>query len=246
MTITILPPRPVWFPPPESALQDPDGLLAIGGALTGEWLLAAYAAGIFPWFNDDREPILWWSPDPRAVLAPDQFTISRSLAKRIRNGGFSATFDTAFDAVTSACAAPRAHRDGRQTGTWITPRMRIAYGRLHTEGYAHSVEIWHAGTLAGGLYGVSLGDLFFGESMFTRIRDASKIALYVLARQLARWDFRLIDCQVLNPHLQRLGVRALPRQQFLRYVRSNDRHPTRRGHWQLDPDLATMRVDQPH
>jgi len=242
VALSILPPQPVRFPPPEQALEDPNGLLAIGGALTVDWLLAAYARGIFPWFNDDREPILWWSPDPRAVLVPASLKVSRSLAKRIRNGGFRMSLDTAFAEVTSGCAAPRTALGrpppGTSPGTWITAAMRAAYQQLHETGYAHSIEVWRDDQLAGGLYGVSLGRLFFGESMFTRERDASKIALYTLARQVERWGFILIDCQVMNPHLKRLGVTEMPRATFLRHVRANDAAETRRGPWRLDPDLA--------
>lgn len=238
MALSILPAYPVRFPRPEMALDEPNGLLAVGGRLTVDWLLAAYTRGIFPWFNDDREPILWWSPDPRAVLLRGAFKVSRSLARRIRNAGFQMTLDTAFAEVTAGCAAPRAARGDHPPGTWITPGMRAAYQRLHEAGFAHSMEVWHAGGLAGGLYGISLGSLFFAESMFTCERDASKVALYTLARQVERWGFDLIDCQVMNPHLERLGVTEMPRSRFLRYVRGTDLAHTRRGRWQLDPDLS--------
>jgi leucyl/phenylalanyl-tRNA--protein transferase len=228
--IVLLEAESVAFPDPSFALEDPNGLLAAGGDLTADWLLTAYAEGIFPWFNDDRGPVLWWSPDPRAVLRPDQLDVSRSLAKRIRNGGFHVTMDEVFADVVAGCAAPR--RDGE--GTWITPRMRQAYLELHRLGYAHSVEVWQDGELAGGLYGVSLGRMFFGESMFSRIRDASKVALYHLARQLERWGFTLIDCQVMNEHLRSLGVREMPRCEFLEGVRGNDLRATRRGPWRLE------------
>ena len=240
MALRILPPRPVDFPPPDTALDDPNGLLAIGGALTTDWLLAAYARGIFPWFNDDREPILWWSPDPRAVLRPADFRPTRRLAQRLRNGGFRLSFDTCFADVTAGCAAPRgpAEQRARGAGTWITPAMRAAYQRLHGLGYAHSIEVWHGNQLAGGLYGVSLGGLFFGESMFAHTRDASKIAFWMLARQLERWAFDLIDCQVMNPHLARLGVSNMDRKTFLGILAANDPARTRRGAWTLDADLA--------
>lgn len=239
MALTILPPYPVRFPRPETALDEPNGLLAVGGALSVEWLLAAYQRGIFPWFNDDREPILWWSPDPRAVLLPGAMQVSRSLGKRIRNAGFRVTLDTAFAEVMAGCAAPRATARGqRAPGTWITAGMRAAYQRLHLAGYAHSVEVWHGSVLVGGLYGVSLGSLFFGESMFSRERDASKIALHALARQVERWAFDLIDCQVMNPHLERLGVTEMRRPRFLEFVRRNDLSRTFRGRWALDADLA--------
>jgi len=238
MPLTLLPPSPVRFPPPEQALDEPNGLLAVGGALTLEWLLAAYREGIFPWFNDDREPILWWSPDPRAVLAPGAMRVSRSLARRIRTGGFRLSFDTAFARVMAGCAGPRIVQGRRKHGTWITPAMRAAYRHLHEAGYAHSIEVWQGDELAGGLYGVSLGRLFFAESMFSSERDASKIALHALARQVERWGFDLIDCQVMNPHLETLGVTTMPRAAFLQHVRRNDLGATRRGAWQLDADLA--------
>lgn len=224
----------VAFPDPSCALDDPNGLLAAGGDLTPEWLLSAYAEGIFPWFNDDRGPVLWWSPDPRAVLPPAALKVSRSLAKRIRNAGFHVTLDEAFAAVVAGCAAPR-QDDG---GTWITPRMQRAYENLHRLGYAHSVDVWLDGELSGGLYGVSLGRMFFGESMFSMARDASKVALYHLARQLERWGFILIDCQVMNEHLRSLGVREMARREFLDHVRGNDLGATRRGPWRLETSDA--------
>jgi len=237
----------VRFPPPEDALENPNGLLAVGGGLTVEWLLAAYASGIFPWFNDDREPILWWSPEPRAVFVPGAFRVRRSLAKRLRNSGFRLSLDTVFADVMAGCAAPREARGQRVSGTWITPAVRAAYHRLHLAGYAHSIEVWRGERLVGGVYGVALGRLFFGESMFTRERDASKVALYTLIRQLERWGFDLLDCQVMNPHLESLGATDMPRAQFLRYVRRNDLAATRRGAWQLDADLSGATETQaPH
>jgi leucyl/phenylalanyl-tRNA---protein transferase len=226
-------PSVVAFPPVESALQEPNGLLAVGGALTPEWLLAAYQRGIFPWFSDDREPILWWSPDPRAVLEPGALRVSRSLRKRLRTAGFRYSLDQAFDDVVAACAGPRP----TGPGTWITPRMRSAYGRLHRLGYAHSVEVWLDGRLVGGVYGVSLGTVFFGESMFHRERDASKAALYTLVRQVERWDFILIDCQVMNPHLESLGATEIDRRTFVARLQQNDLARTRCGTWVLDDDL---------
>lgn len=229
----LLPKHPIEFPPPEQALDDPNGLLAIGGDLSVDWLLAAYQRGIFPWFDDDRGPILWWSPDPRAVLYPDALRVTRSLRKRLRNAGFRVTLDEAFEAVTEACAGPRR----RQPGTWITPQMRAAYAALHRQGYAHSVEVWEGEELVGGLYGVSLGRMFFGESMFSRRPDASKIALVQLTRQIQRWGFTLIDCQVMNEHLRSLGVVEMPRAQFLRLVAGNDLSATRIGRWRLQSGL---------
>ena len=197
------------FPDVELALHEPDGLLAVGGALSEEWLLQAYRQGIFPWYGPGQ-PILWWAPDPRLVLSPGQLHVSRSLAKVIRKGRYTVTLDTAFSEVVAACAEPRPG----QSGTWITPEMREAYIKLHHGGYAHSVECWHEGELAGGLYGVAIGRIFFGESMFARRSNASKVAFVALVRQLARWGFRLIDCQVHTGHLASLGATAISRQAF--------------------------------
>ena len=207
--------HPVTFPSVDIALDDPDGLLAAGGGLSPEWLIEAYRRGIFPWYNDDQ-PILWWSPDPRMVLHPEELRVRRSLAKRLRNGGFRATADQAFDAVIDACAAPR--NDGHASGTWITDEMRDAYCDLHREGVAHSVEIWRDDRLVGGLYGVALGPVFFGESMFSREADASKIALVHLARAMAAGGGRLIDCQMHTPHLASLGARGIARSAFIGYL----------------------------
>lgn len=208
-----LPAHDVRFPPVETALRDPDGLLAAGGALTPAWLLAAYRHGIFPWYSDDQ-PILWWSPDPRMVLVPGEIRVRRSLAKRLRNGGFTVTADRAFEAVMAACAAPR---DG-QPGTWITDEMRAAYARLHALGAAHSVEVWHEDALVGGLYGIAMGPVFFGESMFSRAPDASKIALVRLARAMSAGGGRLIDCQMHTDHLASLGARDIARSEFIGYL----------------------------
>ncbi|MCI0511417.1 leucyl/phenylalanyl-tRNA--protein transferase [Chromohalobacter marismortui] len=208
-----LPPHRVAFPPVEHALREPDGLLAAGGELSPDWLRCAYRHGIFPWFAPG-EPILWWSPDPRLVLFPDEIHVRRSLAKRLRNAGFTVTFDHAFSAVIDACATLREKHEG----TWITPEMRQAYCRLHTDGDAHSVEVWRDGDLVGGLYGIGLGGVFFGESMFSRIADASKVALVHLARHLATHGGRLIDCQVHTPHLASLGARSIARSSFIDYL----------------------------
>ena len=218
------------FPDPNSAEDAVGGLLAIGGDLSEERLLAAYRVGVFPWFEDDREPVLWWSPDPRAVLDPGGMRVNRSLAKRLRNGGFNVSFDTAFHQVIAQCAQTRTDRDGAH-GTWITPNMQRAYGALHDSGYAHSVEIWLGGELVGGLYGLSLGGMFFGESMFSRVRDASKAALFHLCRRLQHWRFRLIDCQLANEHLSSLGVKSMPRSEFLAILAANDESKTRLGLW---------------
>ncbi|MDR2212069.1 MAG: leucyl/phenylalanyl-tRNA--protein transferase [Pseudomonadales bacterium] len=208
-----LDPDSLWFPDPATALTEPNGLLAVGGDLCVERLLAAYQRGIFPWFEQGQAP-LWWSPDPRMVLFPAEFHHSRSLRKTLRSGRFSVSSDRDFAAVTAACAAPR---QGSR-GTWLIPAMRRAYQRLHQLGYAHSVEVWQDEQLVGGLYGVALGKVFFGESMFSRTSDASKTALAALAGQLQSHGFALIDCQVSNPHLQTLGARPITRADFLRYL----------------------------
>ena len=228
--IPLLAPEPVAFPNPKYALKDPDGLVAAGGDLTVPWLLEAYSTGLFPWFDSDDEHILWWSPARRAVLRPGSMRVTRSLAKRIRNAGFVVTMDEAFAAVVSHCSKPR----GDGAGTWITQRMQNAYLALHQAGYAHSVEVWQDEELCGGLYGVSIGRVFCGESMFTRDKDASKIGFHALQRQLAQWEFSLIDCQIMNPHLASLGVTEIPRDEFLVMLNSNTAWPTRRGKWCFD------------
>lgn len=197
------------FPPVSAALAEPNGLLAAGGALTPEWLIEAYRHGIFPWFNPG-EPILWWSPHPRLVLIPDAIRISQSLRKTLRRGHFEVRFDTAFAEVIDACAAPR--EPG--LGTWITAEMRCAYCRMHELGVAHSVESWRDGKLVGGLYGMALGSVFFGESMFSRESDASKVALAHLARFLRTRGYVMIDCQMTTAHLQSMGAREMPRSDF--------------------------------
>ena len=202
------------FPPVEGALREPNGLLAVGRSLSTSTLLEAYASGIFPWFNEG-EPILWWSPDPRMVLLPDELHVSHRLARRMRQTDFTVTVDTAFQAVMKACAEPRE----RQDGTWITRGMLQAYAALHAAGAAHSVETWMDGQLAGGLYGVAIGRAFFGESMFAKKTDASKIAFVTLVRQLQRWGFGIIDCQLKTPHLSTFGAREIPRSDFLKRVR---------------------------
>jgi leucyl/phenylalanyl-tRNA--protein transferase len=224
------------FPPPEEA--EPSGLLAVGGDLASDRLLLAYAMGIFPWYTDDT-PILWFSPDPRGVLTPGSLVVHRSLARRVRSASFVVTLDRAFGDVVRGCAS--APRDGQQ-GTWITEDMIAAYERLHALGFAHSVETWMDGELVGGLYGVSLGTAFFGESMFSRERDASKVALVHLVRQLDRWRFGLIDCQVRNDHLASLGAEQWPRQRFLESLARALQDPTRRGVWSFDEDSLTLRT----
>ena len=198
------------FPSPEQALTEPNGLLAAGGDLSPQRLIAAYRCGIFPWYSGD-DPILWWSPDPRMVLFPDELKISRSLGKTLRNASYEVRLDTSFDHVARACADKP--RDG-QSGTWITSEMQAAYAELHCLGYAHSVETWIDGRLAGGLYGIAIGQAFYGESMFADTRDASKIAVAHLCAHLKRRGFGIIDCQMETRHLASLGARPIPRRDF--------------------------------
>jgi leucyl/phenylalanyl-tRNA---protein transferase len=220
------------FPPVEFALRDPNGLLAAGADLSPERLIDAYTQGIFPWFGDD-DPLLWWSPDPRMVLPVSDLRVSRSLRRVVRSGRFRVTLDAAFSDVMAACAEPRAD----QEGTWITPEMTEAYMRLAALGFAHSVEAWIDETLAGGLYGVAIGRMFFGESMFTRVTDASKVAFVHLARQLERWGVPLVDCQMSTAHLASLGAREIPRADFVREVRRLVRQPGVPAPWRFDADL---------
>ena len=221
------------FPPVTAALTEPNGLLAAGGELSAGRLIEAYRQGIFPWFNPGQ-PVLWWSPDPRMVLYPRELNVSRSLGKTLRNRGYEVRADTCFRAVMQACAEPRPEQDG----TWISDEMVAAYCALHELGVAHSVETWIGGELAGGLYGVALGRMFYGESMFTRAADASKIALVHLARQLERWDFGMIDCQVRTEHLASAGAREIPRAEFLRKLAELVNYPDANGRWKLDHDPA--------
>jgi len=221
------------FPPVTTALRDPNGLLAAGADLSPRRLLDAYARGIFPWFGDG-DPPLWWSPDPRMVLWTSELHVSRSLRRTIRSGRYVVTLDTAFSDVMIGCASPRRDHDG----TWITAEMFDAYTRLASLGYAHSVEVWSGSELAGGLYGVALGRMFYGESMFSRGRDASKVALAVLVRQLERWGFELIDCQMSTPHLASLGAREIPRSEFVQRVRGLIKQRAIPSPWALEPDLS--------
>jgi leucyl/phenylalanyl-tRNA---protein transferase len=213
------------FPPPH--LATPEGLLAVGGDLGQERLLLAYRMGIFPWYSEG-EPILWWSPDPRLVLYPGEFHLSRSLGRSLRKGGFGITMDRVFPEVIGACAGLR---EARGEGTWIGPEMVDAYCRLHRAGFAHSVEVWAEGALAGGLYGVSLGAGFFGESMFSRRADASKAALAALVAHVRPLGFHFIDCQVTTGHLMRMGAREIPRRQYLAELKQALKAPTRAGGW---------------
>jgi len=219
------------FPSPE--LAEPEGLLAIGGDLSVERLLLAYSQGIFPWFGEG-DPILWWSPDPRMVLFPGEFHVSERLRRLHRQRKYRVALDTAFPKVIAACAnQPRAGQDG----TWITQEMEEAYAALHWTGLAHSVEVWDGARLAGGLYGVSLGAAFFGESMFSIEPNTSKLAMWTLVEQLRRWGFQLLDCQVHTPHLATLGARDVPRRRFLKLLKDALTHETRRGPWAFDPGL---------
>ena len=224
----------ISFPPLEHATEH--GLLAAGGDLSVTRLLTAYRLGIFPWFNQ-QDPILWWSPDPRMVLAPNQLKISKSLNKKLRRGDFQVTFDTAFHDVMLACAAPRFKQSSKTHDTWIHDEMISAYIDLHEKGYAHSVECWQDAKLIGGLYGVAIGKMFFGESMFSFVTDSSKVALVSLAQQLQRWHFPLIDCQVHSDHLASLGAKTLPRADFIRCMQPLCDQNAIVEKWQIDSDL---------
>ncbi|MFW2404602.1 MAG: leucyl/phenylalanyl-tRNA--protein transferase [Gammaproteobacteria bacterium] len=214
---------PDSFPDPHLALREPDGLLAVGGDLTPERLLAAYRRGIFPWFQDDQ-PILWWSPDPRAVLFPAEIRISRSLRRTLRRGTFEVSVNQDFAGVIAGCAADR-----DQPGTWITEDMLHAYSDLHRSGHAHSIETWRDGELVGGLYGVSMGGVFFGESMFARETDASKVALTQLTGLRRELGIELIDCQVASAHLASLGARQISRVEFQERLRRLTPYPAPRN-----------------
>lgn len=220
------------FPPVDEALDDPNGLLAAGGGLGVARLTDAYARGIFPWFSEG-DPVLWWCPDPRMVLPTDAVHVSRSLARRLKKGGFEISFDRDFPRVLAECAAPRRH----ERGTWLVRSMRQAYTRLFDAGVAHSIEVWMDAELAGGLYGVALGRMFFGESMFTRRTDGSKIAIVMLARHLSAWGMPLIDCQMRTEHLATLGAREIPRRRFVREVARLVECPPPPGVWTPDPAL---------
>ncbi len=215
------------FPDPENALKDPDGLLAIAGCLSPQRIINAYRHGIFPWYNPG-EPILWWSPDPRLVLFPDRIKISRSLRKTLRKHIFQITFDQAFCKVVEGCAAPRK----QEHGTWISSEMKKAYMQLHQQGVAHSVEAWHDGQLVGGLYGLAIGRIFFGESMFHVQTNASKAAFITLTQQLVQWNYQLIDCQVHSEHLVSLGAELIKRSTFTRLLRQHCPHPPSDPAWQ--------------
>jgi len=223
----------IEFPPLHRALREPNGLLAAGGDLTPERLIAAYRRGIFPWYGAD-DPILWWSPDPRTVLYPAELRIGRTLRKTLRKAPYRVTMDRAFPEVIAACAAPRAD----QAGTWITDEMRQAYCVLHRRGLAHSVEAWHGERLVGGLYGVGIGRMFFGESMFSRMDDASKVAFVHLVQRLIAWNFGLIDCQMRTDLLVSFGARDIARETFARTVAELVHYPDRLGPWTFDDETT--------
>jgi leucyl/phenylalanyl-tRNA---protein transferase len=224
-----LDPDNLIFPDTSSALESPNGLLAAGGQLSPQWLLKAYSQGIFPWFSDD-EPILWWSPSPRTIIYTNQLHVSRSLQKAIKKSPFTISFDQAFTDVMIACAEPRAAQDG--DGTWISDEIIAAYSELHHLGHAHSIEVWENDVLVGGLYGIALGRVFFGESMFSRRTNGSKIALFHLVEQLKKWHYVAIDCQVYNDHLASLGAVEVTRETFEALIqRYTQNIPC---HWQVE------------
>lgn len=214
------------FPPVTQALRSPNGLLAVGGCLAPQRILNAYRVGIFPWFSP-QEPILWWSPNPRMVVFPEHLIVSRSLHKTLRQQRFLVTYDRAFVEVMSACAQPRTD----QAGTWISPEMLEAYTKLHQLGHAHSIEAWQEGELVGGLYGIALGQVFFGESMFHRCRDASKVAFVHLVQHLQNWGYQLIDCQVASPHLASLGAEDISRSRFSALLEQHCNAPISPNAW---------------
>lgn len=242
-----LKPGSLDFPPVNTALEDPNGLLAFGGDLRVETLIAAYSKGIFPWF-EQGQPILWWSPQPRMVLFPQKLHISKSLAKTLRRHEYEVRCDSDFPAVISACAASRrdlkaagnpSEKENGDAETWITADMAAAYTTLHAQGYAHSVEVWCDQNLVGGLYGIAIGKVFFGESMFSREDNCSKIALVSLCKRLDSLGYQLVDCQVSSPHLSSLGAQEISREQFMNLLRENidATHPSfsDNGNWSLQP-----------
>lgn len=229
---------PDAFPPVDRALRSPNGLLAAGGDLSTERLLHAYEHAIFPWF-DVGQPILWWSPDPRCVLLPGRLHLSRRFRRSLKKAVLEVSFNQAFADVITACSGKR----NRHTGTWITDEMIDAYGNLHAHGWAHSVEVWGEGELVGGLYGVAIGRAFFGESMFSRVTDASKIAMVALCRQLIAHDFALLDCQVSSPHLMSLGATRMARTEFASLLKAACRPRARFDAWPRASAAAALLVD---
>jgi leucyl/phenylalanyl-tRNA--protein transferase len=231
-----LTPGEPYFPDTRHALDDPNGLLAAGGELTAEWLKAAYPLGIFPWFSEE-DPILWWSPSPRCVLYPCQFHQSKSLKKRLRKEQFSVRVDTQFEEVMKQCAAPRG-----EDGTWISDQIIAAYSDLHRQGVAHSVEVYQGNRLVGGLYGLAIGQIFFGESMFSRVTDASKVATKILCAELEKANYAVIDCQIYNPHLASLGAVEIERNEFEQLLthckRTPSLNPWAKRNWYPDVEPA--------
>lgn len=224
-------PSKAEFPPLSGALQQPNGLLALGGRLNSQFLIAAYRHGCFPWYSEGQ-PLMWWSPNPRTVLLPEKLHVPRSLKKRMRQSPYHVTYDQAFEQVIAACAEPRAN----QPRTWITQAIQDAYSDLHRLGYAHSVEVWHDSNLVGGLYGIAMGQLFFGESMFARMSDASKIGFVTLVNDLQASGFVLIDCQMPTEHLHRFGAEEISRERFSDYLKKHldrDSHMPWRAHEQF-------------
>ena len=227
------------FPDVKLALYEPDGLLAVGGDLSIERLTSAYKKGIFPWYSEGQ-PILWWSPDPRMILKPNEIKVSRSLAKIIRKNIFTVTLDQNFKDVISACSKPRLEKGIEQSETWILDEMIEAYVNLHEAGYAHSVECWQENTLVGGLYGVAIGNVFFGESMFSKVSNASKFAFVFLSNQLEKWGYELIDCQVYTSHLESLGAYMVPRDQFITFLEQHAIDKNKNKKWNIDHDLPDI------
>jgi len=214
------------FPPPE--LADSSGLLAVGGKLNVEWVLEAYMTGLFPWFNEE-DPIMWWSPDPRSVILPEDVKVSKSMRKYFNNGKFELKIDTAFDLVVNNCKTTK--RINQEGGTWITDDMKMVYGELHKLGFAHSFETWEEGKLVGGLYGVSIGKIFFGESMFSHVSNASKFSFISLSNILKQNNFNLLDCQIPNPHLVSMGCIDMDRKEYLQILYNNSFEETIIGNW---------------
>lgn len=231
-----LTPGEPYFPDTRHALDDPNGLLAAGGELTAEWLKAAYPLGIFPWFSEE-DPILWWSPSPRCVLYPNQFHESKSLKKSLRKEQFTVRIDTQFEEVIRQCAAPRG-----EDGTWISDQIIAAYSDLHRQGVAHSVEVYKDDQLVGGLYGLAIGQIFFGESMFSRVTDASKVATKILCAELEKANYAVIDCQIYNPHLASLGAVEIERNEFEQLLthckRTPSHNPWAKRTWYPDVEPA--------
>ena len=228
---------PDAFPDIDSDSELADGLLAAGGDLSSERLLYAYRHGIFPWY-DDRQPILWWSPDPRCILTPDAYRISRRTRRALKISDFRIQFNTVFSEVVDCCAAKRAG----QPGTWITPEMQSAYQLLHEQGWAHSIEVWNNSTLAGGLYGLAIGKVFFGESMFSRESNASKAAMLALCQVLLKNKFALLDCQVESPHLMTLGATLIPRRQFAGILENACKEAVQFSDWPTEPSEIAVFV----